>query len=167
MDSRISLLALLIVPMAQSEAPRPRLFLSAQRLDKLRQEIHTTGADLWASLKNQADTIAASHPPPYLPTPDLSGDQQNWEMPVGANLPYLATAFVLTKDSTYLNAAKEWALASCNYPTWGLRSYDGGDLATGYQLLGLAIVYDWMHDDLDPTTRGAIRGTLIKRAYDV
>jgi hypothetical protein len=160
----IPLLALLLASIAQAEAPRPRLFLTPQRLETLRKEVQTTGAQLWASLKAQADAIAASHPPAYLATPDLSGDQQNWQMPVGANMPYLATAYVLTKNSTYLAAAKQWALASCNYPTWGLRSYDGGDLAAGYQLLGLAIVYDWMYNDLDLETRGTIRGVLIKRA---
>lgn len=143
--------------------PHPRLFLNAERLDRIRKEIHSSQADMFVLLVRQADVIAASHPPAYLSKPDLSGDQQNWEMPVGANMPYLELAYVLTKDIKYLNALKEWIAASCNYPTWGLNAYDGGDLAAGYQLLGLSLAYDWLQADLDANLRDTIRQTLIRR----
>lgn len=167
--SALVLLALLL-PMLSAgtepnfkNVPHPRLFLNAQRLDRIRKEIHSSQAEMFASLVKQADVIVASHPPAYLSKPDLSGDQQNWEMPVGANMPYLELAYVLTKDSKYLNALKEWIAASCNYPTWGLNKYDGGDLAAGYQLLGLALAYDWLQSDLDANLRETIRQTLIRR----
>ena len=38
------------------------------------------------------------------------------------------------------------------------------DLATGHQLYGLALVYDWCYHDLDDATRRTIRQTLIERA---
>ena len=37
------------------------------------------------------------------------------------------------------------------------------DLATGHQLFGLALVYDWCYDDLDDDARRQIRETLVKR----
>ena len=37
------------------------------------------------------------------------------------------------------------------------------DLATGHQLFGLAIVYDWCYRDLDEAARQQIRETLVKR----
>jgi hypothetical protein len=73
-------------------------------------------------------------------------------------------AYVLTGDKRYLDAAQQWALASCGYPTWGSGHFDGMDLATGHQLFGLAIVYDWCYRDLDEASRQRIRETLAQRA---
>jgi hypothetical protein len=146
-----------------TNVPHPRLFLNAERLERIRKEIRSSQTEMLASLVKQADVIAASHPPAYLSKPDLSGDQQNWEMPVGANMPYLELAFVLTRDAKYLASLQEWIMASCNYPTWGLNAYDGGDLAAGYQLLGLALAYDWLQHDLDAKLLETIRQTLIRR----
>jgi hypothetical protein len=79
-------------------------------------------------------------------------------------MPHLAMAYLVTGEKRYLDAAKQWAIASCSYPTWGYGSFDGMDLATGHQLLGLAIVYDWCYPDLDEASRQQIRETLVKRA---
>ena len=75
----------------------------------------------------------------------------------------LAMAYVLTGEKQYLDAARRWALASCGYKTWGLGRIDGMDLATGHQLFGLAIVYDWCYRDLDEAARRQIRETLARR----
>jgi len=77
-------------------------------------------------------------------------------------MPYLAMAYVLSDNPKYLAAAKQWALASCGYPTWGLGSINGMDLATGHQLFGLACVYDCATTPCEQT-RNTIRDTLIKR----
>jgi hypothetical protein len=77
---------------------------------------------------------------------------------------YLAMAYLMTGDKLYLDAARQWALASCGYPTWGYGQYDGKDLATGHQLFGLAIIYDWCYHDLDEASRQRIRETLANRA---
>ncbi len=79
-------------------------------------------------------------------------------------MPYLALAYRLTGQTRYLDATKLWALASCNYPQWGIDAKDGTDLATGHQLFGLALVYDWCYYDLDEATRDRIRSTLISRS---
>ena len=78
-------------------------------------------------------------------------------------MPLLAMAYVLTGEKQYLDAARRWALASCGYKTWGLGRIDGMDLATGHQLFGLAVVYDWCYRDLDEAARQQIRETLVKR----
>jgi hypothetical protein len=101
------------------------------------------------------------NPPQYQASSSDPG--QLWQRPVGNAMPYLAMAYRLTGETRYLNAAKKWALASCDYPTWGLDFRNSTDLAGGHQLFGLALVYDWCYHDLDKTTRDRIRNTLITR----
>ena len=79
-------------------------------------------------------------------------------------MPLLAMAYVVTGEKAYLEAARQWSLASCGYKTWGLGRIDGMDLAAGHQLYGLALVYDWCHRDLDDEVRQTIRQTLVRRA---
>jgi len=79
-------------------------------------------------------------------------------------MPTLAMTWVLSQDPRYIEAARDWALASCGYPTWGLGRIDGMDLATGHQLLGLALVYDGCYAALNEPSRGTVRATLVRRA---
>lgn len=140
----------------------PRLYLTDDRVRELRIAMATTHAHLWAEVRQLADAIAEDDPPVYTPTGDDGG--QLWQRPVGNAMPYLALAYRLTNQERYLHAAKRWALASCNYPTWGTGYHDGIDLAAGHQLYGLALVYDWCYHDLDVRTRDRIRRTLIERS---
>lgn len=148
----------------RSAAEHPRLYLTAERVAQLRSAITTTHAEIWGVVKQQADSVAGSRPPVFEKAKDSSGDEQLWQREVGNKLPYVAMAYLLTGEKKYLDAAKEWSLASCGYPHWGLgSSRDGKDLAAGHQLFGLALVYDWLYSDLDAGTRETIRRTLIER----
>jgi hypothetical protein len=142
----------------------PRLYLNAGRVSKLRRAIETTHADLWADVRTLADRAVKQGAPKYRKDDSWSGDEQLWQRDVGNTMPHLTMAYLMTGDRRYLDAAKEWALASCAYPTWGYGRIDGMDLAAGHQLFGLATVYDWCYHDLDEAGRQQIRDTLIKRA---
>lgn len=140
----------------------PRLFLNDRRIADLRESIRTTHAALWSEVRDLADDLASAAPPAYTASPADLG--QLWQRPVGNAMPYLALAYLLTGQTKYLDGAKRWALASCDYPQWGIDARDGTDLAAGHQLFGLALVYDWCYDDLDESTRDRIRSTLISRS---
>lgn len=141
----------------------PRLYLTDERIAELRQAIRTTHASLWSEVKAVADRAAREGPPPYR-RPDTDGDdEQLWQRPVGNTMPYLAMAYHLSGQKRYLDAVRQWALASCSYPTWGGGRIDGMDLAAGHQLFGLAMVYDWCYHDLDKHTLERIRETLTER----
>ncbi len=142
----------------------PRLYLNAQHVAELRKAIQTSHAGLWAEVKVLADRAAERGAPAYRKVEGRSSDEQLWQRDVGSTMPHLAMAYLLTSDKRYLDAAKQWALASCSYPTWGYGPFDGKDLATGHQLLGLALVYDWCYPDLDEASRQRIHETLVKRA---
>jgi len=151
---------------AAAEAVRgvhPRLYLTDERIAELRQAIQTTHAPIWSEVRTLADEAVLEGPPAYVATDPYRDDEQLWQRRVGNALPYLALAYRLTGQKQYLEAVREWAQASCDYPTWGTGSLDGMDLATGHQLFGLALVYDWCHHDLDKPTLGHIRETMVRR----
>jgi len=131
---------------------------------KLREAVKTTHAAQWQKLQALADRYVKSGPPAYIERDKYSGDEQLWQREVGNAMPTLAMAWLVTQDRQYLDAARAWALASCGYVTWGLGRIDGMDLASGHQLFGLGIVYDWCYADLGDDARTTIRDTLQKRA---
>jgi hypothetical protein len=141
----------------------PRIYLTSQRIAELREAINTTHAGMWKKLREQADQAVRCGAPAYILDDGHSGDEQLWQREVGNAMSVLAMAYVLSGDKQYLAAARQWALASCGYKTWGLGRRDGMDLAAGHQLFGLGLVYDWCYHDLDEPARRQIRETLIKR----
>ena len=149
-------------PLQWSHAQHPRLYLNPAKIADLKKNLRTTYKDMWPGVQKQADAIAATHPPQYTEV-DPGGDALWWEMDVGSKLPFIALAYVVTGEKKYFDATKEWTLASCAYPHWGTGTRDGGDLAAGYMLLGVSVVYDWLYTDLDPASRETIHRTLIER----
>ncbi len=141
----------------------PRLYLDAAAVTGLREAIRTTHAPLWREVRAMADRAVRRGPPAYRKDDGRSGAEQLWQRGVGNTMPCLAMAYVLSGDRRYLESARDWALASCGYTTWGLGRTDGTDLAAGHQLFGLGIVYDWCHADLSEADRGTIRETIRRR----
>jgi hypothetical protein len=157
-----TLLALPAASQVLAEKLRPSLFLNPDRLATLRASIQTTHAKLWAAVLKDANGFAAAKPPHY-PSPPPENDEQLWQREVGNKLPFLALAYLLTGSQRYLDAAVTWSLASCSYPTWGTGNRDGIDLSVGHQLFGLALVYDWLYDQLPASARSTIHNTLLTR----
>lgn len=150
-------------PLAAQRGRHPRLYLTAERLAALRQACGGTHRELAERLLARADELTARPPPEYREDDGWSGDEQLWQREVGNTMPYLALAWLISGEAKYLDAAAAWAVASCEYPTWGLGNIDGMDLATGHQMFGLAIVYDWCQEALRPEVREQIRATLLRR----
>ena len=141
----------------------PRLYLDTKRIAELRQAIQSSHAPIWKDVRTQADRYVERGPPAYRERDSSSGDEQLWQREVGNAMPTLAMAWALSGERRYLDGARQWALASCAYPTWGLGRIDGLDLAAGHQLFGLATVYDWCQADLGEEARRTIRDTLVRR----
>ena len=141
----------------------PRLYLNQERLAALREAIKTTHAARWRQVQEEADRLTEFRPPQYRVERGHAGEEQLWQRPIGDALPTLALVYRLTGDSKYLHAAQRWALASCEYPTWGIGKFNCTDLPAGHQLYGLALFYDWCYADLDEATRRTIRETVLKR----
>ena len=150
-------------PLENARGVHPRIYLTDARIEELRQAITTTHRDLFREFIGQTDGILRNDPPKYMDESEWSNIEQLYMRGVGNNMPFLALAYVLTGDRKYLDGAKTWALAACSYPTWGLHEFANVDLATGHQLYGLALVYDWLYNDLDEATRRTIRDTIVTK----
>ncbi|MEW6358263.1 MAG: DUF4962 domain-containing protein [Planctomycetota bacterium] len=150
-------------PLQKAQGIHPRIYLTGKRIAELKEAMKTTHAGIWKEIQAQADSCVKHGAPKYREDDGWSGHEQLWQREVGNAMPNLAMAYVLTGERKYLDSAREWALASCGYKTWGLGTVDGMDLSTGHQLFGLGIVYDWCYDDLDEQARTTIRDTIIRR----
>ncbi|WP_409342083.1 Ig-like domain-containing protein [Paenibacillus sp. MBLB4367] len=144
----------------------PRLHLDGQRIDALKPVIVPGGthAELWNAFKSRVDKQISVAPPVYYVDPSV---EELWQRDVSFTMINAAYAYLLTGDSKYFNAAKAWALAACNYPTWGRPPAQNTDLSGGHMLYSVALVYDWLYNDLDDSTRKKLRETLLSRGNDM
>jgi hypothetical protein len=157
-------LALPLLCTAAGTPKHPRLFLTPARVAQLRIDITGVRKQHWDTVRLLADQIARQKPPVYELKIRNNDSEQLWQRDVGNSLPTLAIAFVLTGDVKYKKAVEALSVASCSYPVWGHPEKNPGtDLAAGHQLFGLALVYDWMYNDLDPQVRQTIHDTLLTR----
>jgi len=141
----------------------PRLYMTAKSQKMLKAKMTSVPySALLAKLITEADKAVLSGPPAFKPGTNNS-DEQLWQRNVGNAIPELAMAYCITGNSKYLNSAKEFMLVSASYPTWGAQRLDNTDLATGHQLFGIALGYDWLYSELDTTSRDSIRKCLVRR----
>lgn len=147
----------------------PRLYMTMESKEKLRLKTETEPyKTLLSKLKAHADKAVVKGPPVYRPGSGYY--EQLWQREVGNAIPELAMSYCMTGEKKYLNSAIEYMLTSASYPTWGIGNIDNADLATGHQLYGIALGYDWLYKDLDEASRDSIRSCLFrrgKRMYDL
>ena len=137
----------------------PRILTDSSGIHTLQQVKSTTHAPIWNQLKEKADQLASSMPPQYYEDPSIPDN--GWMRTNGDAMALLAMSYILTEDTDYLNAAKNWAVTTCGYPVWG----DHNDaLSAAHILTGLGILYDWCYSSLDASTKDIIRNTIIERA---
>jgi len=151
----------------------PRIYFNSQKIKDLRAQIKTDPK--WASAQKTLFAIAnrgvRAGPPDYEKKVEddktngkAGASEQLWQRSVGNMIPHLALAYLLSDDEKYLDSAKAWIFASLSYKTWGLGNTDGMDLATGHQLTGIGLGYDWLYHDLTSEERSKIRKGVKKRA---
>jgi uncharacterized protein (TIGR03437 family) len=138
------------------------MMFDAQKLATIRSGLSTTYAAMFKRLPNQTNIIRGLTIPPY--TVAGANDEQLWQRDHGDAMIYLAFAYLLTGDASYLTDCVKWVQSSCSYPAWGTGSVLNAELAAAHQLFGLALVYDWLQSSLDAATLSTIRQTLINRA---
>ena len=141
----------------------PMLFFDAEKGETLRSAMATAP---YAAMFTQVKNLAGSwgDPAPYR----AETGEELYQRETGSRTSAFAMlAYLDNPSSYYLNKAKAYALRICNdYKTWGGDgTADGSEygLAYGHNLLGLAMVYDLLYDQLDDQTKITLRTTLLTR----
>jgi hypothetical protein len=144
------------------------LFMDSVRREALKQAVHASHSAIWSHVLKETDNnMEKKNPPAY----NANDKERLWQRTVGANIAQLSFVASITGERKYYAAAQRWAMACCDYPTWGTDDTpDGAEygLACGHQLFGLAMAYDYGQHNLDTAALAKIRETLIAktgRAY--
>ncbi len=141
----------------------PRLYFTEERIAALREAVKTTHAPLWKRLREQADAVLKNRPPEWRTSGPDVWDEQWWMSGNAASMLNLATAYVISGERRYFDGARDWALTTCAYPSWGTSWAANVDCMDGHNIFALSIVYDWLYEDLSEKDRATIRDTVVSR----
>ena len=182
-----------ITPAAISPAPHPRLFVTPDRLARLRALTRQCLRDeLPADLKDFAAQVRqliatadkcfgekeivvygarykTTLPP--APPPRHKDGFPYWtglSRAIEARVEALATAYLLTGDKRYADLARSWVLALCEWPAWTDPDYPSGRacLDTGHFCHAVAVAYDFVYDQLTEADRRTIRDALLEKGAE-
>lgn len=73
-----------------------------------------------------------------------------------------ALLYRLTDDPVHLREAERWIDGAVTWKDWGNAHLVNVDLSAAWILWGLALAYDWLKDDMDPTLRVRLRDKLVR-----
>ena len=137
----------------------PRLMINSAQLTTLRARTNNPSySNYWNKLVVYAQAKAASTPPAY----DINADQRLF----GDYIHGMAFAYLISGDTNILAGAVKWATNICNYSSWNRLNVSGVSVSYGLEyghwLVGLAALYDYAYNDLDPSVRGLIFTNLVK-----
>jgi hypothetical protein len=170
----------------------PRLFISPERLQHLRELAAVDRAELIAehpnfarhldTILNQADrcfeqekiTVYDGRYSTTLPPALPERHEDNFPYWTGLSreiergIEKLATAYLLTGERRYADLCKEWTLALCEWPYWTDPDYGNFNacLDTGHFCHAVAFAYDFCYDALTPAERETIRTALLEKGAE-
>lgn len=131
----------------------PRLFLTSDRIDRLREAAGSSHAAIWAMVREKAEAYR-DRPPPA----DFERQQDMRE--AGRGIPWQALTFLVGGDPAHLANVKRWILTLCGYPRWEINH----SLAGGECLFGVALGYDWLYSHFTDDERALVRTKLAAQA---
>ncbi|OSM07108.1 hypothetical protein MAIT1_03981 [Magnetofaba australis IT-1] len=136
--------------------PRPRLFVTAQRVQALRKSLDTVPFDrFWRTVQARAHKEGSAAPPASATRYDSDAIRG-----LGEGLPYLALAYLMRGQDNDLAMARRWMDALASYPDWA----DNSDIGAALLLMDMSIAYDWLHDQWSPAERERYRAKIALQA---
>jgi hypothetical protein len=144
------LVALSYAPTGPADAiQHPRLILTRPRIAGLKSSLATTRASLWGPVLESANQFSRA----AIPRMSDAGNRFRY---IGDTMPVLGLAYWMTGDAAYVAAADRWLRALLEVEKWS----GSANLGRSSWLLGSALLYDWLYDQLDAGTRAAVRKRL-------
>jgi hypothetical protein len=134
----------------------PRLILTENRLLKLQEEIKTTHNNIWKLTVQLVDQFAEQEIPEF-------NYAHNRYRRIGDTMPVLGLVYRLTGDKKYLNAATKWIEALLDVPDWR----GSQNLGRSSWVIGCALLYDWLFDELGEDLKNRIKKRLMTEALNI
>lgn len=136
----------------------PRVFVTEEELELLRQRARTTHRELWQRALSQVRALRRDPPP-------APAQERRAQNEVGIGIAEAAFAYRIEGDPRLLAAARKYMEAAVSYDVWGYYyNKPNVDLAAGHLLYGLGWGYDLLYHDLTEKERARYRDKLIKQA---
>lgn len=132
----------------------PRIFFNAADLPAMRAKAATTHEDIWLIVQGFTESELGTAPPSVAP----SDGGLNTYRYYGNVLIAHAFSCVITQQANYCNLAKNYLLTFATWDQWGEDNIR--DLGHAHMLLGNALAYDWLYDQLTPAERTLVRNSL-------
>jgi hypothetical protein len=143
----------------QLEGIHPRVFVTAEELEVLRQRARTTHREEWSRVI--ANLAALKEEPPKPPGPQ----ERRLQNTVAYAIAEVSLAYAVEKKPEYLDAARRWIFAAIDYEPWGYTyNLPNVDLAAGHLLYAIGWAYDLLYHDLTEAERQRIRSSLERHA---
>ena len=137
----------------------PRVFVTAQGLEALRERARTTHREDWQKVLASLLALAGDPPPP--PGPQARRAQNNAAHAITG----VSLAWAVEQKPELLAAAKQWTLAAAQYEPWGYTyNKPNVDLAAGHLLYAIGWAYDLLYHELSAAERAQIRSALERHA---
>ena len=150
--SRAALAACLgVIPCLASpaDAAHPRLILTPPRVAELRASRSTTRAALWKQALDSANQFRQT----AIPQMQRADNRFRY---IGDTMPVLGLAYWMTGDRAYAESGRAWLRAILAVKEWS----GSQNLGRSSWVLGSALLYDWLYDELGPADRAAVRARL-------
>lgn len=148
---------------AVAAAARPKLFTDRATLDEIKAKIASDPVyrARFERYRARFDADIAKLPQPV----EKVGEYKRED---GNALVFVSLMYALTGEKKYLDKADQLIDAVTDYAIWdGDKPYwTNFDLVTGHLLLGLAVAYDYLYNDLTPERKARIRDVIRFRAGD-
>ncbi len=129
-------------------ASHPRLYLTAAELPALRERLAGEAGKRFYALAGPP----SSKPPAYSAKGRSTGGYRS--------LASAALAQALQPDPARLERILLWLRTALTFEEWGHGSLADLDLDAEYMMEGLALTYDWLHDQLPEDLRAQVRETI-------
>ena len=143
----------------QLEGVHPRVFVSAEEIEALRQRARTTHREEWSRVL--ANLAALKSDPPKPP----GSQERRSQNTVAYAIAEVSLAYAVEKKPEYLDAARKWIFAAIDYEPWGYTyNLPNTDLAAGHLLYAIGWAFDLLYHDLTETERQRIRSSLERHA---
>ncbi len=138
-------------PKAAVTSEHPRLFFNGNQISTLQTRAASTHQEIWHPIKEYVDSQLKTAPPSSAPPDGNVTTYRN----AGNQLLPLAFACVITAEADHCQLAKTYLLTYATWEQWDQKNRR--DLGLAHMLLGNALAYDWLYNQLTPAERQTVR----------